>query len=1015
MHRITEFFLKHSMLVNVLVVAVIGLGIKSLLEIKKEGFPEISLNRVIIQTVYPGAAASDVERNVTLRIEEALEEVEGIKEVLSVSDESISRIEVHADDSASAVEFKKLYDDVDSALSSIDDLPSDIENKPSISEFTSSDIPIMEIALTGEFSVLKPFADRLGNQIRKLPGVGGVTVVGLPDEEFQVLVDPARAAASRVDLRMIYNALSRRNVEGSGGTLNSPKGEKKVVFQDKYAKATDAAETLILSNTDGFGVRLSDVAEIRKAPEDMGLIVRSNGKRGAALSVRKTGSSDLLKTVDSINKLLSATELPDGAGMKVILDQSRLTRDRLSLLAGNAVIGFLLVAAVLFLIFNFKTALWTAFGIPFSLLGMFIFLKITGMSLNLISLGGFIIIIGMLVDDAIVVSEEFNSNRESGLSPHESAVMAVKRMWLPVAASCLTTIVAFSPIFAVGGFPGKFIWAIPLMVIVGLSISLIESYVILPVHLTHGRHRASSSKHSYVVKLEAVYKRALSRAIRLRFPVLGAALLLLFASFIVLGKVVKKDPFPQDAAEGFSVTLTLPPGSSAARTERATAEIESLILGLGENELVGLSTRIGTHSLLSATERGTQNNLAAIFVYLTPYSKRDRTADELITHVTAGMKALEPLRKSDFKVELTRLGPPMGKPFEIRVISNDDALRRKRVEEITSFLSQVPGVYDIEDDELEGKNELALNIDHATLARTGLTSQDVITALRLAFDGMKATDITTLEGTTEFRVMLNDKARANTRFLETLPIANSRGNLINLSMFTALSEKPSFAGIRHIDGDRATTVSGSAVLKTISPVEVMNIVRGKFPSDDKARIDYSGQPVETEKIMAGLSSAAIAALLGIFLLMALILNSFKRPLVIMSAIPFLAVGFAFVLVTHGIPASMMTGVAMVGLMGVIVNNSIVMVHTIRGEAGSIITENAIINGAVQRLRPVLLTTITTVLGVLPTGYGIGGSDPFLSHMSLAMAYGLLFGTLITLFAVPILLRIGLDIGKIRQA
>ncbi|HNR90625.1 MAG TPA: efflux RND transporter permease subunit [Spirochaetota bacterium] len=1014
MSTLVRFFINRPMLINIIILAVIGLGVKSVMEARKEGFPEISMNKIIIQTIYPGASARDVELNVTVPIEDALEELEGIKEVLSVSEEGMSRIEVQADDNGTPDDFKKLYNDVESAIAAIGDLPREIEGRPSISEYTSSDVPVMEVAFTGDYATLKPYIDRLEKKIRKVSGVSNVTVTGLPDEEAHILVDPNRAREYRVDLKMIQQAIQKRNLEGSGGTIKSFVDEKKIVFLSKFDNYKDVLETNLIMNDTGYGVKLRQVATVHLAPKENNLIVRNNGKRGATLSIKKTGTSDLIRTVDGIHRLLESESLPAGTTMKVLLDQSRLTRDRISLLAGNAVIGFILVIAVLFMIFDAKTAVWTAFGIPFTLFGMFIFINNYGISLNLISLGGFIIIIGMLVDDAIVIAEEINNNRELGMEPKEAAVTAVKTMWVPVAASSLTTMVAFTPLFSLGGFPGKFIWAIPLMVIVGLSISLFESYFLLPAHLSHGK-AAKIVKKRFVTRMENAYHSALDFAMRHRYPVIASMAVILVASMTLFARFVDKDPFPQDAAEGFTVSVTLPKGTTAEETEKAVYEFEKLMLKLPENELIGFSTRIGTHSLLSATTMGTQNNIAVIFAYLKPFSQRSRTAEQIMDSLKNEIAKKED-KKAAYVTSLSRLGPPMGRPFEIRVISNNDDLRNKKEKEIRKYLATLTGVYDIENDDIEGKNELNLKLDHDILTRTGLTVEDVLTTLRIAFDGMVVSNLSTVDSTLDFRLRLNSKGRASKQFIDTLPIANKQGNIINLSMFTSLEEQPSRAGIHHVNGERAVTVFGNTDLKKITPVEVMNRVRSRFPSDNTVSVEYSGQPVETNLIFSGLAAASLAAFVGIYLLISLILNSFSKPMIIMTSIPFLVIGFAFVLITHGIPASMMGGIAMVGLMGVIVNNAIVMVHTIRSLAGdNPVTEDHIRQGSVSRLRPVLLTTITTVLGVLPTGYGIGGSDPFLSHMSLVMAYGLLFGTAVTLFMIPLLFAAGNDITRYAHA
>lgn len=1014
MGTLVRFFINRPMLINIMVLAIIALGIKSVTEIRKEGFPEISMNKIIIQTIYPGSSAGDVELNVTVPIEDALEELEGIKEIVSISEESLSRVEVQADENASPEEFKKLYYDTESAITSITDLPQDIEGKPSISEYTSSDVPVLEISYTGKYKILKPYIDRLELKLKKISGVSNVTTIGIPDEEVQILVDPVRAREHKIDLKMILRSIQKRNLEGSGGTLESFIGEKKIVFLNKYENYKDVLKTNIIMNDAGFGVKLKQIATLKVIPEERNLIVRNNGDRGATISIKKTGSSDLIKTVDGINSFLKKENLPNGVTCKVLFDQSRLTRDRISLLAGNAIIGFILVLAVLFMIFDIKTAAWTAFGIPFTLCGMFIFLKIYGISMNLISLGGFIIIIGMLVDDAIVITEEIISNKELGMDPKEAAVEAVKKMWIPVAASCLTTMVAFSPLFSLGGFPGKFIWAIPLMVIIGLLISLFESYFILPGHMAHGKVKKAVKK-TFVVKIENLYEKAIVKAVNHKYLFISFMVILLIGSAALFAKFVNKDPFPQDAAEGFNITVTLPKGSHPEETEKSVIKMEKLLKKLPENEIIGFSSRIGTQSLLSATTMGTQNNIAVIFVYLTPFSQRERTAEQVMIALKKDITHATPQPHSLFVMKLNRLGPPMGHPFEIRIISNNNKLRGKKIKEIKKYLETLPGVFDIENDDIEGKNELNLKINHELLSRTGLTVEDVLTTLRIAFDGMIATNLSTVDKTIDFRLRLNERARANRHFIENLPIANSMGNIINLSTFTSFVEQPSRGSIHHINGIRATTIFGNTKLREISPVEVMNKVRSVFPSDTNVAVEYSGQPVETNLIFSGLASAALAAFIGIYLLISLILNSFSKPLIIMTSIPFLVIGFAFVLITHGIPASMMGGIAIVGLMGIIVNNSIIMVDTIRNlSVNSQITKNIIIQGAVSRLRPVLLTTITTVFGVLPTGYGIGGSDPFLAHMSLVLAYGLLFGTIITLFMIPLLFTAGIDISNITK-
>jgi multidrug efflux pump subunit AcrB len=1009
MEKIVNFFLDRPLVVNLIVLTLFILGLKSAMEIRKEGFPEVSFNKIIIKTIYPGSSAHDVEINVTTAIEDALKEVEGISEVLSTSMEGISLIEVQAIEDYNETEFQEVYNDIDDAINKMDDLPRDLDGKPTLKKITSKEMPVMEIALIGSYEQLKTYAPFLEKKLRKVKGVSGVDVIGHPDLEVHILVDPLKAERYGVDLKSIAGAIQKRNIEGSGGTLESFIDEKKVVSFNKFESFSAVLDTAIRMSPEGFGVRLADVAAIATQPKDMKLTVRNNGKPGMVFSIRKGAKSDIIQTVSRINEVLAKHTPPAGVESKILVDKSTFTRYRLNLLSSNAIIGFALVSILLVVFLNFKTALWTAFGIPFTLLALMIVLNGLNITLNMISLGGFIIVIGMLVDDAIVISEEINSNKEKGMPPREAASQAVAKMWRPVLGSSLTTMVAFTPIFYIGGFPGKFIWVIPLMVIFALSISLFESYFLLPAHLFHGKSY-STKKKKVVIFLENIYEKALIKVLNFKYIFFVFIMLVLLASLMIMNKVIKKDPFPQKTTEGFNLQISMAKGATLGQMEEEIKMIEKELSNLKKNELIGFSARIGTLSESSAADMGSQNNLAIIFVYLTPYSERNRTADQIIETLRPRIKN-KIQRETTINSNLIRVGPPMGKQFEIRVIANDDQLRDKNIREIKKFLSSVKGIIEIEDDQVEGKDELNLLINHSILARTGLTVEDVLTTLRIAFDGFIVTDMITLDKKIDFRLRLNKKGRANVNYLKNLSIINKYGQIIKLHNFISIQEQPAKGEIRHIDNIRSVTIFGNTNSDIISPLQVMKMVQEKFKSNESVEIAFAGQPTETKKIFGDLSKASIVALLGVFIIIALIFNSLTKPIIIMATVPFIIIGIVFALFTHGEPASMFSGISMVGLIGVVVNTSIVMVHTITDLSQEAkVTREIVIQGAVSRLRPILLSMVTTVLGILPTAYGIGGFDFFLSSMSLAMAYGLMFSSIIILFLVPVFYAMGMDVG-----
>ncbi|MCB1173334.1 MAG: efflux RND transporter permease subunit [Leptospiraceae bacterium] len=999
--RTAAWFLQRPMLVSVTILFVFGLGILNASRSRKEGFPEISMNKIIIRTVFPGASARDVEFNVTIPIEEALEGVEGIQEIISQSQEGLSLITIEADNDASPAQFQRLYNDVDQAVAEIKDLPADLDGKPMLSDFTSNDIPVLEVALHGDFQVLKPALDKLEKELSRLPDVAYVDSIGAPDLEAHILVDAQRASRFDLGLPQIARAIQARNLEGSGGTLESFTTEKKIVFLSRFEKYEEILDTVLRANIGGYATRLRDVAVVRLIPKDVRLIVRNNGRPGAVLSIKKTAASDIIKVVDQVQGKLQEFAWPAGVEYRILQDQSSFTRNRLQLLFSNAAMGFVLVCLILYIVFDLRTAVWTAFGIPFSLLGLVSVMYILNISINLISLGGFIIIIGMLVDDAIVIAEEVISNREAGQSAYDAALTAVRNMGMPVFGAVITSMIAFSPLFSIGGFPGKFIWAIPLMVICGLLFSVFESFYILPSHLAHMKAPpGKSQKKAFIQQLESGYEKALRFVLHHMRWCVSIMLVLLLASIVAMNLLIKKDPFPQDASEGFSIRLTSPPGTPSSQMIQNVKIVETALDQLPQNELLGYSTRVGTHSEASNMDIGTQANLAMIFVYLHPWSDRKRRAAEIMDTLQEQLQPSLTRIHSSMETFLQRIGPPMGKAVEIRVISNNDAERNKLVNALATWLKTVPGVHSITDDRLAGKTELNLIVDYQQLALTGLQVADVLSALRIAFDGQLVSSITTLEGSLDFRLRLDQKDRADPAFLRHLPLTNPQGQLIRLGSFSHVTSLESPAAFNHVHGLRAVTVSANIDLQQNSPVAVAELARREFPDNEAVELDFAGQARETSSIFADLGVAALAALAGIFLVISLLLNSFRQALVIMLPLPMLLVGVVGTLLTHGLPMSMLAGLALVGLLGVVVNDSIVMVHKIEAAIQQQYNEQIMISAAVSRLRPVLLTTVTTVAGVLPTGYGIGGYDPFLSQMCLVMAWGLLFASLLTLFVVP---------------
>ncbi|MBF0299509.1 MAG: efflux RND transporter permease subunit [Oligoflexia bacterium] len=1014
MKNISLYFIRRPILVNVILVLTFMLGGYFAYKVPKEAFPVVSINQIVIVTKYPGASAKDVELNVTAKIEEKIDKIGNIKEYRSSSNESLSNIIIFADDDLNDLQFNNLLSDVRAEVDKIDDFPSDIEGQPVITSVTTEDRPIIEIAFSGEYNHLKTTLHKIENDLRKISGISNVTLVGLPDEEIHIEVDANKAQNKEIDLNSIYLAINSRNQVGTGGTLESFISQKKIVSFNKYEKAEDVLNTVIRMSPDGQGVFLKDIASISYVPKEDKLIVRNNGNRGASILIAIRGGVDQLKISDKVKQYLKNIHMPNEITYKINNDLSNNARSKFSLLKNNGIMGFVLVLLLLFYFLNGKSAFWTAFGIPYTILGSMIIFVPMGMTLSSVSIGAFVIILGMIVDDATVISERYNVNIEAGQSPEEAASNAVERLWKPILAASLTTIVAFMPLLSLGGLPGKFIWQMPVVVIIALFISLIESYLLLPAHLAHGKvKKEKSNKNRIIIMGEKFYANLLHKSINYRYFVILFFFIIFAVSVFVGVTKVRKDSFPQEASEGFTIKATLKKGFALEKAEEVINDLEKSILGLGKNELVGYTARIGTHSLSSLTNNGTEEHLIAFLVYLTPYSDRNRTALAIIDDLKNRHQNVYSNTGFELEFDLMRIGPPLGEPIEIIISSNNDDDRMASSNKVVDFLRNISGVSEVKDDQIQGKDEINLKLNYRKVAQAGLTPMDIIRTLRIAFDGQIVTDYSSINNSYDFRLRLNKKFRGDFDFISKLPIANKRGQLIKLNTMIDNEERPSLSEVKHYNGTRSTSVTGNINPQKITAVEILKYFNDKFIKNKSVKYTISGRPVEEAKIFSGLKIAAIMAIIGIYLILTLIFNSYFKPFLVLTVVPFGVVGVFLAFWAHDLSISMFAGIGLIGLSGIVVNNAIVLIDYIDEllKKNSAFSQEILVQGAQERFRPILLTTITTILGIAPTGYAIGGYDSLLSPLSLAILYGLLFGTAVVLIFIPNLYAISNDLQK----
>ncbi len=1017
MEALLRFFIERHLLVNVIAAGLVVMGYLSATGIPREFIPTVETPIFWLTAMLPGGAAQDVEAKVTIPIEEALEEVEGIDEFTTViaDNTSFTTIELHDDYGKAQTEAAET--DLRAALEAITDFPNEMEDEPVLKQFNPARMTVLEIALEGPERALAQTARKVEERLERLPLIASVHPVGLPDPEVRVLVDPVRAKEHGITLTDVIAAVRNRNVSSTGGMLESPDERRQVVMWSRFDEPEEVGEAILRFDAQGGALRIADIARIESGREDTGMIAHTNGRRGVTLLVQKRETADIVDAVGQVRAEVAAMEVAEGVRLTLTNDESEIVGNRLQLMATNGLIGLALVTAVLFTFVRPGPAVWIIIGIPIVFLAALILFPAFGMTMNMMALTGLVIVLGMVVDDAVVVSERIVVKQAQGLEPGAAALAGAKEMLAPVTAAALTTVLAFAPLAAIGGMPGKIVWQIPMVVIIVLAFSLFESFLILPAHMSTLKSGAGLQSRRFVRALEARYRRALAWVLAHRAVTLIAAFAAFAAIMGIIRPLVPFTLFPQDDAERLFIKVTTPPGMALERTEAITADLQRQLLKIAASDVEAVTARIGHQNTRSLDKAfGDADNEALIITQFKRFGRSHTNAEwiELIPprlRVPAGV---------DLVYQSEYFGPPTDQPVTVHVLSNDDAIRRGAAFEIESHLRSAPGVIEVEVDERPGTPQLQLNLNYEKLARLGLSAQDVGTTLAAAFHGIKASEHRDLDDTTEIRVQFDPGARLDLEALLETPVRAASGQLTRLRDVVEPMQLPAVTRIHHRDGFRSATVrasfsqdSGLTALSFAQQLERELFPR--FAGLPDLYVFNGGEAEATQKTTAGVAVAAALAVAGIGIVIWLMLGSLLEALFVMLVIPFAIAGVFLTFFVHGKPMSLFAMMGAVGLAGVVVNASIVMVDSIhrrvRASNGNGDRNSQVIEAVAERLRPILVTTLTTLGGVLPTAYGIGGYDPIVSVISLAIGWGLAISTLVTLFVVPVLYSLAGDLRR----
>lgn len=1016
MDAIIRFFVDRHLLVNVFAAALVVFGLLAAGKLQREFIPSFATPIIWVTATLPGASARDVETKITIPLEKAIEEVEGIDEFHTIIADNSSHTTIELYDDYSAAEIAEAERDIRNAIDAINDFPEEMEDEPVVKHLNPAREVVVGVALTGPPGKLIAVAEDLEERIERLDKVANVVIVGLQDPEVRILVDPAKALAHGVTLVDVIKAIEKRNVSSTGGNLEGADDQRQVVMWSRFAEPQHVGDTILKFTQGGGALRVRDIARIEHGREDTGLLVHNDAQRGVTLMVHKRENADIINAVDDVRNLVSNADLPDGVSFELVQDESFIISNRLSLMATNGIIGAALVSLVLLYFVRLQPAIWIFIGIPVVFLGTVAIFGQFDLSLNLMSLTGFIIVLGMVVDDAVVVSERITVKQAQGLSRRDAAVAGTLEMMRPVTAAALTTILAFLPLIALGGLPGKITWQIPAVVVMALLVSAVESFFVLPAHMSTVGVNARIEKREFVARMERAYRRVLTWILRHRGVVASTGLAVFLFIMLIIRPLVPFILFPQDDAERLFVKITAPAGTALEQTEAAVTNMERQIKDITAVDVEAVMSRIG-HQNTGSLEKniGEASHEALIIVQFKRTGRRYTNAEwiPLIRSQLSLPAGITAVYQSDY------FGPPTDQPVTVHVLSNDEQDRRGAALEIANWLAAEPGVIEVEIDERPGTPQLDLNPDYAKMALRGLDAATVGLTLSAAFHGIEASEHRDLKDITELRVLFDPAARTDLKALLETPVRTADNSLVPLRDVVNPVQNPAVTRIYHRDGYRSATIrasfspdSGLTALPFARRLE--QEVFARFESIPGLFVFNGGEAVETKKTAGAMGVAAMLAVAGIAVVIWLMLGSLFESLFVMLVIPFALAGVFLTFFLHGKQMSMFSMMGAIGLIGVVVNGAIVMVDAIHRRVkiqsgnDSAAVQQALIEGVVERLRPILVTTLTTLGGVLPTAYGIGGYDPVVSPMSLAIGWGLAFSTLVTLFLVPVLYSFARD-------
>jgi len=1040
MESLGKWSINNRVTVNLIMIFIIVAGVFTVTQMRREMFPQFALDMVNVSVAYPGASPEEVEEGICIKIEEKIKGVEGITRILSGAYEDMGSVTVELD---ADVDIERVLDDIKTEVDRIDTFPEDAK-EPVVIEIVNRN-PVITVAVYGNASekTLREVAEKIRDDLVDTGPISLAELVGERNYEISVEVSEENLRRYGISLDYVAGALKSGSIDLPGGAIKTTQGEVLVRSKGQLYTGGEFEDLPLITRKDGTVVRLGEVARVIDEFEDKDIKTRFNGKPAILVQVNRTNNEDVVEIAKAVRDYVKnhRYKIPVGINLATWFDLSTIVNDRINLLLRNGVQGIVLVFIILALFLNLRLAFWVAIGIPISFMAAFIVLNISGNTINMISLFAFIMTLGILIDDAIIIGENIFSHYGRGKSPKESVVDGLKEVGVPVVMAVTTTVVAFTPIMFIPGIMGKFIGIMPKAVIVILLVSLGEALLILPAHLEgalartlqqaknaaswHERLRVKVEKLLKIV-IERFYTPAINYVVKNRYFTFAIGLGVLIISLgIVFGGYVPFVFMHESESDWIIAEVSYPLGTPFKLTEKTIEHIE--------NKAFALNTHFDQFKKKNGNLVTNAFSLAGVIprrdwkpgdygghcgeVWIEMVSSENRPNISTDAVINAWRRLVGEIPGVDTLSFYTIGGGPAGNPIEIQLAGKDFDWLRQAADELKAEIKTYPGTFDITDNFKPGKKEKQVRIKEGAKS-IGITMSDIARQLRQAFYGEEVLRIQ--RGKDDLKVMVKyaEQDRRSLSGIEEMNIRTIAGQEIPIEEVTDIIHGRAYSTIRRVDRKRVITVisdidearaNASKIVADLKMNFLPNLVK-RYPG---IKIDLEGQEKRTRESLDSLKKGFIFALMGIFLLLASQFRSYIQPVIIMIAIPFGLIGAIGGHLVMGVNFTIISIFGIVALSGIVVNDSLILIDFInRAIRNGVEIHTAVVESGKVRFRPVLLTSITTIAGLFPLLLERSFQAQFLIPMAVSISFGLLFATVLTLLFVPAFYLIVNDIRNI---